>query len=60
MSRLKINGDWFIEGVGLEDRVVRAFQGLLSAPKEWQPSFMGLSFERLDLFEASLLERPFF
>ena len=59
MSRLKISGDWFIEGAGLEDQVVKAFQGLLSAPNECQPSFMGLSFERLDLFEASLLERPF-
>ena len=59
MSRLKINGDWFIEGAELEDQVVRDFQGLLSAPKECQPSFMGLHFERLDFFEASLLERPF-
>ena len=48
MSKLKINGDWFIEGAELEDQVVRAFQGLLSAPKGWQPNFMGLHFERLE------------
>ena len=60
MSKLKINGDWFIEGAELEDQVVRAFQGLLSTLKGWQPNFMGLHFERLDFFEACLLERPFY
>ena len=59
MSRLKINGVWHNEGVGLKEHVVSAFQGLLSDPKEWKPGSIGLSFERLDVAEASCLENPF-
>lgn len=32
LSSLKINGRWFEERAGLKERVVRAFQGLLSSP----------------------------
>ena len=38
---------------------MRAIQGFLSASKEWKPRSTGLSFERLDSAEVSLLERPF-
>ena len=59
MSRLKINVVWYSEGVGLKEQVVSAFQGLLYDPKEWKPSSIGLSFQRLDVAEASCLENPF-
>ena len=39
--------------------MVSAFQGLLFDPKEWKPGSIRLSFERLDVAEASCLENPF-
>ena len=39
--------------------MVSAFQGLLFDPKEWKLGSIGLSFERLDVAEASCLENPF-
>lgn len=42
------------KGMGLKERVLRAFQGLLTAPLEWPPRSCCLDFERLDSSEAAI------
>lgn len=49
-------GKWFNEGDDLKKHVVKAFQELLSTPRGWKPSTLGLSFERLSSSSLSPIE----
>ena len=43
----------------MKKQVVRAFQELLSALREWQPYPTNLSFWRLEVVDMSRMEEPF-
>ena len=59
ITRLKINGVWFMEGHNLQQGIVSAFKTLLTDPVDWKANLEGLSFSKLEDREAAGLELPF-
>lgn len=47
MTKIKMNGTWFLEEIKIKDGVVWAFRNLLIDPGDWRPSMNGLSFDGL-------------
>ena len=59
LTRVKVNGRWFIEESEIKEEVSRAFQGLLLDPGGWKPNIDGLIFERLEGLDVEVVEKPF-
>ena len=59
INKIKINGEWLTEDSRIRQRIVEAFENVLSEPGDWRASLMNLSFSRMTEVEAASLEEPF-
>ena len=58
MTGLKIDGVWHNEGQDMQQGIVNALQSLLVDLGDWRANVEGLTFSKLEVQEASRLEKP--
>ena len=59
LDRIKINEVWMTEEQEVRGGIVNAFQRLLSKEPGWRADIEGLHLNRLNSYEAEVLELPF-
>ena len=59
INKTKINGSWLTNDNAIQKGIVDAFEGLLSEPGGWRPTFPNISLEVLGTEDAGSLEVRF-
>ena len=59
IRRMRFNGVWVKEEENLQQKIVLAFQTLLTDPGDWRANVEGLSFCSMNDQEAAMSEEPF-
>ena len=60
INKVKINGSWLTEDIGIQNVIVDEFKGQFSELGGWRPTFPNISFEELGTEDAGNLEVRFY